>query len=126
MNETTQQQERTTQLGSRNEITQLGKMYNRLQRLYSRIGFFYLLPSLAWQAYLKMSQQTLELFTSIAMHLFIKKDEDDVEKVETEDEVPGNGFLEDMGVKHCKGGQIMFDRFGSVWEAVDIVEGLAA
>ncbi|GFV21153.1 hypothetical protein TNCV_4267861 [Trichonephila clavipes] len=46
----------------------------------------------------------------------------DVEKEETEDEVPGNGFLEDMGFRHCNGGQIMFDRFGSVWVAVDIVE----
>ncbi|GFW52987.1 hypothetical protein TNCV_935121 [Trichonephila clavipes] len=79
MNETTQQ-EKTTQLGSRNETTQLGSRnepprlvsrnettqlvsknettqlctavdrlqppanaYNRLHRLYSRIGFFYLL-----------------------------------------------------------------------------------
>ncbi|GFT77168.1 hypothetical protein TNCV_1984561 [Trichonephila clavipes] len=45
-----------------------------------------------------------------------------MEKVEIEDEVLGNGFLEDMGVKHCKGVQIMFDIFGSVWVAVDIVE----
>ncbi|GFT91761.1 hypothetical protein TNCV_3438091 [Trichonephila clavipes] len=52
-------------------------------------------------------------------------DEDDV-KVETEDEILDNGFLEDMGVRHCKGGQIMFVIFGSVWVVVDIVEGLAA
>ncbi|GFW36329.1 hypothetical protein TNCV_3712501 [Trichonephila clavipes] len=48
------QQEKTTQLSSRNETTQLGRRkqlnsalpstaYNRLNRLYSRIRFFYLL-----------------------------------------------------------------------------------
>ncbi|GFX52944.1 hypothetical protein TNCV_3228121 [Trichonephila clavipes] len=61
MNETTQQ-EKTTQLSSRNETTQLASRNettqlctavdrlqppttacNRLHRLYSRIGFFYLL-----------------------------------------------------------------------------------
>ncbi|GFW55951.1 hypothetical protein TNCV_4390921 [Trichonephila clavipes] len=42
-NNSTQQQERTTQLGSRNETTQLCTAVDRLHRLYSRIGFFYLL-----------------------------------------------------------------------------------
>ncbi|GFU40301.1 hypothetical protein TNCV_2835731 [Trichonephila clavipes] len=57
MNETTKQ-ERTTQLGSRNETTQLGsrnettqlvsrnettQLCTAVDRLYSRIGFFYLL-----------------------------------------------------------------------------------
>ncbi|GFT08386.1 hypothetical protein TNCV_2751221 [Trichonephila clavipes] len=37
------QQEKTTQLVSRNEQTQLCTVVNRLHRLYSRIGFFYLL-----------------------------------------------------------------------------------
>ncbi|GFW99431.1 hypothetical protein TNCV_3007331 [Trichonephila clavipes] len=41
-NETTQQ-EKTTQLGSRNETAQLCTAVDRLHRLYSRIGFFYLL-----------------------------------------------------------------------------------
>ncbi|GFV18773.1 hypothetical protein TNCV_4756601 [Trichonephila clavipes] len=67
-NNSTQQQERTTQLDSRNETTQLVSRnettqlctavdrlqppatactaYNRLHRLYSRIGFFYLLTLL--------------------------------------------------------------------------------
>ncbi|GFW54275.1 hypothetical protein TNCV_1560531 [Trichonephila clavipes] len=54
MNGTTEQ-EKTTQLVSRNETTQLctavdrlqspATAYNRLHRLYSRIGFFYLLTS---------------------------------------------------------------------------------
>ncbi|GFY04422.1 hypothetical protein TNCV_4415101 [Trichonephila clavipes] len=53
-NNSTQQQERTTQHGSRNETTQLVSMtettqlciaVDRLHRLYSRIGFFYLLRS---------------------------------------------------------------------------------
>ncbi|GFT99054.1 hypothetical protein TNCV_3794291 [Trichonephila clavipes] len=57
---------------------------------------------------------------------FSSVDEDDVEKVETEDEVLGIGFLEDVGFRHCKGGQIMFVIFGSVWVVVDIVTGLVA
>ncbi|GFY10289.1 hypothetical protein TNCV_2629681 [Trichonephila clavipes] len=44
-NETTQLGSRneTTQLGSRTETTQLGTAVDRLHRLYSRIGFFYVL-----------------------------------------------------------------------------------
>ncbi|GFU12781.1 hypothetical protein TNCV_4788321 [Trichonephila clavipes] len=43
------QQEKTTQLVSRNETTQLCTAVDRLHRLYSRIGFFYLLTiNKAW------------------------------------------------------------------------------
>ncbi|GFW41135.1 hypothetical protein TNCV_841761 [Trichonephila clavipes] len=53
MIETTQQEKKTqlssmnetTQLVSRNETTQLCTAVDRLHRLYSRIGFFYLLTS---------------------------------------------------------------------------------
>ncbi|GFW56482.1 hypothetical protein TNCV_1405871 [Trichonephila clavipes] len=45
-NETTQlNRKKTTQLVSRNETTQLCTAVDRLHRLYSRIGFFYLLSS---------------------------------------------------------------------------------
>ncbi|GFT14964.1 hypothetical protein TNCV_1484201 [Trichonephila clavipes] len=55
-NETTQLASRneTTQLVSRNETTQLCTAVDRLQRLhrlYSRIGFFYLLTGLYWHFY---------------------------------------------------------------------------
>ncbi|GFX77467.1 hypothetical protein TNCV_1743661 [Trichonephila clavipes] len=40
------QQWKTTQLSSRNQTTQLCTAVDRLHRLYSRIGFFYLLTSL--------------------------------------------------------------------------------
>ncbi|GFV68904.1 uncharacterized protein TNCV_1985681 [Trichonephila clavipes] len=47
MNETTQLNRRkTTQLSSRNETTQLCAAVDRLHRLYSRIGFSYLLMSI--------------------------------------------------------------------------------
>ncbi|GFU74154.1 hypothetical protein TNCV_1642781 [Trichonephila clavipes] len=50
-------------------------------------------------------------------------DEDDVETVDIEDEVLGIGFAEGTGFRHCKGGQIMFVIFESVWVVEDIVEG---
>ncbi|GFV45410.1 hypothetical protein TNCV_858481 [Trichonephila clavipes] len=50
-------QDKPTQLASRNETTQLCPAVDRLHRLYSRIGFFYLLTSQKKQ--LKMMRSLL-------------------------------------------------------------------